>query len=109
MPKSYSIVGMNWTKTEDFVKSIAPGTPVVLIREPNNEHDTNAVAVWIEGRKVGFIPKKQNAVLASFIDQTGAGNSAGAMLAMDQNPATVRAITGSFARSSNSGYPMVEV
>lgn len=112
MPKSYSIVGMNFTKCEDFVKTIEPGARVVLIREPTNTFDPNAIAVWIAGRRVGYIPKKQNAVLASFIDQTGVCDStgrAGEMIAMDQNPATVRAIDAKFVRSPNSGYPMVEV
>ena len=110
--KTYSIVGMNFTKTESFVAGVKPGARVVLVREPNNAYDANAVAVWIEGRKVGFIPKKQNAVLAGFIDQTGACDStgfAGELIAMDQNPSTARAIVAKFVRSPNSSYPMVEV
>jgi 2-keto-3-deoxy-6-phosphogluconate aldolase len=108
--KTYSIVGMNFTKSEDFVKNLQAGMPVVLIREPTNAYDPNAVAVWIEGRRVGYIPKAQNKVLAAFIDQAGDGAvGAGALMAMDQNPETCRAVTAKFIRSPNSHYPMVEL
>lgn len=110
MSKSYSIVGMNHTKSEEFVGALAGGETAVLIREPQNKFDTNAVAVWISGRRVGYIPKAQNKVLAAFIDQAGDGAvGAGALMAMDQNPATCRAVTAKFIRSPNSHYPMVEL
>lgn len=35
-------------------------TPVVLQPEPNNEHDKNAVAVYIAGQKVGYISRNDN-------------------------------------------------
>ncbi len=110
--KQYSIVGMEHQKATDFLKALATGAPAVLIREPDNEFDRNAIAVWIEGRKVGYIPKKQNVALAAFIDQTGICDStsrAGELIAMDQDPATSRAIDAKFFKSPNSGYPMVEV
>ena len=109
MPKSYSIVGMNWQKAEEFVKALAPETPVVLIREPENEHDSNAVAVYVEGRKVGFIPSKQNKVLAMFIDQTGQDLSTLAMDSAATRPVGSKYISAKYFRSPNSGYPMVEV
>ncbi len=98
MPKAYSIVASNHIDgAAEFIKTLAPGQPVVLVREPSNEHDRNAVAVWIAGRKVGYIPMKQNVVLAQFIDHAGnidAPARAAAMgMATDQNPETVRAIT----------------
>lgn len=119
MPKSYSIVGMEHQKAEEFIKGLTAGVLATLVREPNNPFDRNAVAVWIEGRKVGFIPKKQNGVLAQFIDQQGSyvkdlgiGATAKEIMAMDANivpPVMSRAIPAKFIRSPNSSYPMVEV
>lgn len=44
-------------------------TPVLaLVREPENEHDPDAIAVHLDGRKVGYIPRRHNAVLAKMID-----------------------------------------
>lgn len=114
--KTYSIVGMEHQKSKPIVDMLDPGAPVTLVREPNNEHDLNAVAVWVDGRKVGYVPRKQNAALAQYIDQTGRTyipsippSPAGAM---DENmpaPETTRAIDAKFRRSPNSGYPLVEV
>lgn len=104
--KTYSIVGMSYAKAEDFVKSLQAGAAAVILREPNNEHDPNAVAVWIEGRKVGYIPRKENAVLAQFIDQTGADVGD---LAMDSAVTGTKYVHGKFIRSPNSGYPQVQL
>ena len=40
--------------------SFEPGLPLSLIREPDNEHDPNAVAVWNEDRtlQVGYVPRE---------------------------------------------------
>lgn len=106
--KTYSIVGMNFQKTEQLVAALGVGTPVTLVREPTNQFDPNAVAVWVDGQKVGYVPKKQNAALAQFIDQTGGGYDESKLIAMDAG-LHARAIDAKFTRSPNSGYPMVEV
>src|SRR4051794_9184909 len=38
--------------------AFAPGRRLALVREPDNEHDQNAVAVWDDGRRVraGYVP-----------------------------------------------------
>lgn len=105
--RTYSIVGMNYIKTEDIVAALKPGAAITLVREPNNEHDKNAVAVWANGQRVGYIPKKQNLVLAQFIDQQPIRS-----MAFDSGTGfktDVRAVDAKFVRSPNSGYPMVEV
>jgi hypothetical protein len=113
MPKSYSIVGMEHQKADDFVKGLSAGVSATLVREPNNPFDPSAVAVWIEGRKIGFIPKKQNVVLARFIDQTGGNGCIDGEMALDKAIVAagpdIKAISARFIRSPNSGYPMVEV
>lgn len=47
-----------------------PGSPVRLVREPENEYDSNAIAVYAErGRNVaGYVPKGQAKRLAKMID-----------------------------------------
>ncbi len=36
----------------------APGKPLILVAEPQNEHDPNAIAVWDADRRVqaGYVP-----------------------------------------------------
>lgn len=107
--KTYSIVGMNFAKSEAIVAAMQPGAEITLIREPHNPFDPLAVAVYdAEGRKLGFIPKKQNTALSKFIDQAGAELPVPG-LALDSSISMQRAIPAKFVRSPNSGYPMVEV
>ncbi|QBR75336.1 hypothetical protein E3O41_02375 [Microbacterium sediminis] len=49
------------------------GSAYTLVREPNNAHDPNAVAVLgREGRKVGYVSAARAAILAPLLDQLGA-------------------------------------
>lgn len=48
------------------------GQRYILVREPENEHDANAVAVFGKGRKVGHLSAAKAAALASELDRLGA-------------------------------------
>jgi HIRAN domain len=87
----YSIVGQRFKGLDPYLPGIKAGTPVQLVREPANPADRNAVAVYVDGKPVGYIPKKDNAELARKIDASG--------MAMD----------ATLIRSPNSAYPQVEV
>jgi hypothetical protein len=41
---------------------------LVLVREPDNPHDANAIAVHLDNRRVGYIPRRYNTVLARLLD-----------------------------------------
>ena len=103
----YSIVGQKHRGFDSHLVGILPGTPVTLVREPDNKFDPNAVMVWIDGKHVGYIPSKENKALAEFIDQTGFPSQ---WEESDSVMVNVRnAINAKFIRSPNSAYPMVEV
>ena len=40
-----------------------------LVREYDNAHDPDAVAIYWEGHKLGYLPMGENPVLANLIDQ----------------------------------------
>ena len=42
-----------------------------LIPEPDNPWDRNAVAVYIDGRKVGYLPRETSAAYAALLSQLG--------------------------------------
>jgi hypothetical protein len=46
--------------------SFDPGRRLALVREPGNEHDPNAVAIWNEERtlQVGYVPRETAPALA---------------------------------------------
>jgi hypothetical protein len=47
-------------------EGFAPGSPLALVPEPDNEHDPNAVGIWNEERTVqlGYVPREVAAELA---------------------------------------------
>lgn len=111
--KTYSIVGTNHTGKEAFVNGLETGTAVVLVREPRNQYDPMAIAVYIGGERVGYIPKRQNQVLANFIDDVGQPYE---QPALAQDGATTakpvrwdKSIPATFVRSPTSAFPLVEV
>lgn len=49
---------------------LAKGEELWLVREPNNAHDKNAVAIHnLDGRKLGYVPKADAPAVARIIDK----------------------------------------
>lgn len=49
------------------------GTQYVLVREPNNPHDSSAVLVLSDERKVGYVSASRAKILAPLFDTLGSG------------------------------------
>jgi len=45
-----------------------PGRPLTLLRDPDNPHDPNAIAVHAGGERVGWVPRELAAELAPELD-----------------------------------------
>lgn len=58
----------------DRLRENVGGTVYVLRREPSNVHDTNAIVVLWEGRKVGYVSAVKAASLAPLFDRLGGGD-----------------------------------
>jgi hypothetical protein len=54
-----AVAGVSFRAEDVRDKSFDPGARLSLVREPENEHDPNAVAVWNEERtlQAGYIPR----------------------------------------------------
>lgn len=53
-------------RTEGKLKS---GQELVLIRQPDNPHDKLAIEVFTpDGKKLGYVPRKDNTVIARLLD-----------------------------------------
>lgn len=48
----------------DFKTPLTPS----LVREPNNKYDHYAVAIHVQGRKIGYLPAYENVVIAKMLD-----------------------------------------
>lgn len=64
----YTMVGMKWRGTERLVGDLKRGEVLELRRDPNNQHDFNAVQVWYDGQHVAFIKGTEVAPLAREMD-----------------------------------------
>lgn len=71
LPSSrFRIVGtVYWLRDDERARY--GGQEYELVREPENEHDENAVAVYGRGRKVGHLSAAKAAALASDLDRLG--------------------------------------
>lgn len=67
---SFALRGVSYHEAAVKAGRFTPGSPVRLVREPDNPHDSNAVAVYAEnGRKVaGYVPKGQAKRIAALLD-----------------------------------------
>ncbi len=48
---------------------LRPGDPLELVRETDDPNDANAVRVDWRGRKLGYVPRRENAALAWGMDR----------------------------------------
>ena len=45
------------------------GTELKLVRETENRYEPEAVAIYFQESKIGFIPRSENNIISKFIDQ----------------------------------------
>lgn len=48
---------------------IKPGDMLTLVREPDNPHDASAIRLEWRGRKLGYVPRRDNSDLARQMDR----------------------------------------
>lgn len=48
----------------EVVDQLKPGTYLDLLAEPTNPYDSEAVAIFYQGKKLGYIPKDRNTLIS---------------------------------------------
>jgi len=66
--KELPLAGFEYHRGEGIWPFLAIGAPVRLKREPFNMHDRNAIAVWFHNDRIGYVPKRENLLLARLMD-----------------------------------------
>lgn len=51
----------------DVVDQLVSGTVVDLLAEPTNPYDAEAVAIFYQGKKLGYVPKDKNSLISRMI------------------------------------------
>lgn len=63
------VAGYKYYKGKKLEPLMEPGKELSLIREPENKYDEAAVAVYFEEKKIGYLPRTENATIALLMDQ----------------------------------------
>jgi hypothetical protein len=62
--QSSPLAGYRYGEGAEVWPLLREGDALALVPEPGNAHDANAVLVEWRGRKLGYVPRRQNAALA---------------------------------------------
>jgi len=81
------LAGFRYHAGADLWRELRVGDRLELAREPDNPHDTNAVAVRWHGHKLGYVPRRENAALAWGLDRGTPLRARISALAEHPNPA----------------------
>lgn len=63
------LAGFRHGEAADAWPDLRNGDELTLVREPDNAFDPNAVRVEWHGRKLGYVPRRDNAALAWAMDR----------------------------------------
>lgn len=63
------IAGFQYHHGEAVWSMMTVGSPLDLVREPDNRHDPRAVRVDWQGRKIGYVPRIDNAAVSQLLDR----------------------------------------
>jgi hypothetical protein len=67
--QSSPLAGFRYAEAAQVWPELRVGDRLDLVREPDNPHDRNAVRVDWRGRKLGYVPRAENAALAWAMDR----------------------------------------
>jgi hypothetical protein len=62
------LAGFQYHEGKKLWPHMQVGDALTLIREPDNAYDANAVRVEWQGYKIGYVPRRDNADTARFMD-----------------------------------------
>jgi hypothetical protein len=85
--QSAPLAGFRYHAAAAVWDELRVGDALELSREPDNPHDCNAIAVAWRGRKLGYLPKRDNATLAWGLDRGARLQARISRLAPHPNPA----------------------
>ena len=63
------IAGFQFHRGEAVWDSLSVGDAVRLVREPSNDNDPDAVAVFCCDEKLGYVPRAENSAVSQMLDR----------------------------------------
>lgn len=80
------LAGSQYYALDAFWSEIRIGDRLELIREPGNRHDTRAIRVEWRGHQLGYVPRRQNRIIAAAIDDGERLNARVSSIGDNENP-----------------------
>ncbi|MCL1969149.1 MAG: HIRAN domain-containing protein [Bacteroidetes bacterium] len=65
---TFHIAGFTYYNGVDLFENLKIGTQLSLKAEPENAFDPNAVAIYYQEEKLGFVPRDENPLLRKFLN-----------------------------------------
>lgn len=84
--QSSPLAGSQYYRLNELQRNIQVGDPLELVREPENPHDRNAIAIRWRGQALGYLPRKENRAVAKAIDDGEIVRATVEAIAADPNP-----------------------
>ena len=63
------IAGFQFHRGDEIWSSLSVGEELKLVRESSNPHDDDAVAVYFQKDKLGYVPRSENGAIAQMLDR----------------------------------------
>jgi hypothetical protein len=81
------LAGFRYADAPAVMPMLRVGDALELVREQDNSHDPNAVRIEWRGRKLGYVPRRENAAIAWGLDRGAPLRARVSRLAQHPNPA----------------------
>ncbi len=62
------VAGFQYHHGEKLWRRLRPGASLELVREPDNPYDPRAVRLDWRGRKLGYVPRRENTAVSQLLD-----------------------------------------
>ncbi len=85
--QSSPLAGFRYGEGAVLWPQLRQGDALELVREADNPHDANAVRVEWRGRKLGYVPRRENAAVSWGLDRGAPLRARVSRLAEHPNPA----------------------
>ncbi|MDR1605791.1 MAG: HIRAN domain-containing protein [Streptococcaceae bacterium] len=63
----FHIAGFTYYEGLDVIDQLILGQQVQLVAEPDNPHDPEAVAIYFQDKKLGYVPAVKNGLLSTLL------------------------------------------
>jgi len=80
------IAGFQYYAGDEVFPDLWVDTPLLLVRDPENKYDKNAVAVHYKQYQLGFVPRADNTAVAQMLDRGERLSAKVVELAMSKKP-----------------------